>query len=292
MLERYYDEGGRNVLNNTRSATKSITALAVGAAVADGAIPSVDAHAFDYLGELAPWKNDNAAKRAITLRDLLTMSSALACDDSDPKSPGNEENMYPLARWAQWAADLPADETLAGSWRYCTAGTVLLGHIIQTAVGETADAFIGRRILAPLGITRFKWFYSGTGEAMTGGGLELRSLDLARIARMLLARGVWEGEQLVPAKFVEQALTVNQTVNEDQDYGYLFWRRDFNTRCGSAGGWYMAGNGGNAIVMFRDLNAVIVVTRTRYNTPGMHQETIRLIEDHALPAIMCSQEPD
>jgi CubicO group peptidase (beta-lactamase class C family) len=127
---------------------------------------------------------------------------------------------------------------------------------------------------------------------MTGGGLELRSLDLARIARMVLARGVWEGEQLVPAKFVEQALTVNQTVNEDQDYGYLFWRRDFNTRCGSAGGWYMAGNGGNAIVMFRDLNAVIVVTRTRYNTPGMHQETIRLIEDHALPAIMCSQEPD
>jgi len=287
VFERYYNGGGPAVLNNTRSATKSITALGVGAAIADGAITSVDVRAFDLLGDLAPFKNDNPAKRAITLRDLLTMSSALDCNDSDPESPGNEENMYPLAQWARWAADLPTNDSVAGHWRYCTAGTVILGRIIQNAVGEPVDRYIDRRILEPLGISEHKWFYSAGGEAMTGGGLELTSRDLAKLTELVLHRGVWGRQQVVPAEFMDDALTIHKQANKEQAYGYLFWRRNWKTRCGVVEGWYMAGNGGNAIVMFRDLNAAIVVTRTRYNTRGMHQETIRLIEDYALPAVLC-----
>ncbi len=287
VFEHYYGDGGPKVLNNTRSATKSITALGVGAAIADSAIASVDARAFDLLGDLAPFKNDSPAKRAITLRDLLTMSSAFDCNDSDPESPGNEENMYPQAQWARWAADLPTAASDAGKWRYCTAGTVILGRVIQEAVGEPVDRYIDRRILEPLGISEHKWFYSASGEAMTGGGLELTSRDLAKLAELVLHDGVWDRQQVVPAAFVDDALTIHKQVNEDQAYGYLFWRREWKTRCGAVEGWYMAGNGGNAVVMFRDLNSAIVVTRTRYNTRGMHQETIRLIEDYALPAVLC-----
>ena len=49
----------------------------------------------------------------------------------------------------------------------------------------------------------------------------------------------------------------------------------------------MAGNGGNAIVMLRDLRAAIVVTRTNYNTRGMHQQTIDLLERYVLPVFPC-----
>lgn len=289
VFEHYYDGGGPKVLNNTRSATKSVTALAIGAAIADGAIPSVDARAFDYLKDLAPFKNDNAAKRAITIRDLLTMSSALDCNDSDRDSPGNEENMYPLKYWARWAADLPTDAAAAGTWRYCTAGTVLLGHVIQNAVGEPVDRYIDRRILRPLGITERNWFYSKSGEALTGGGLELKARDLAKLAELVLHHGDWRGEQIVPASFIDDALTIHKRANAEQGYGYLFWEREYHTACGDAEGWYMAGNGGNAIVMLRKLNAAIVVTRTRYNTRGMHEETTKLIEDYALPALLCGR---
>jgi len=51
----------------------------------------------------------------------------------------------------------------------------------------------------------------------------------------------------------------------------------------------MGGNGGNAIVMFRDLDAVVVVTRTHYNQKGMHQQTIKLIEDQILPELACKR---
>jgi CubicO group peptidase (beta-lactamase class C family) len=69
--------------------------------------------------------------------------------------------MYPLREWTRWAVDLPArdgyarDESGRGPFSYCTAGTVLLGQIVQRSVGEPVDRYIERRLLAPLGITRF-----------------------------------------------------------------------------------------------------------------------------------------
>jgi len=287
VFESYADGGAREALNNTRSATKTVTALAVGAALADGAIGSLDDSAFGYLGDLAPFANDGPVKRAISIRDLLTMSSALDCDDGDPQSPGNEENMYPQPSWSRWAADLPVASGFEGRWRYCTAGTVLLGHIVRNATGEPVDAFIERRILEPLGITEARWFRSSSGEPMTGGGLELRALDLAALGELLLRRGRHGDRQILPADFVDDMLSLHARANPEQGYGYLIWHRDYRGPCGSTEGWYMAGNGGNAVVVFRALDAVAVVARTRYNTRGMHQETTELVERYVLPALGC-----
>jgi CubicO group peptidase (beta-lactamase class C family) len=95
--ERYFGEGSVEFLNNTRSATKFMTTLALGAAISDGAIPTERSLAFAFLKDLKPFKNDTPSKAAITLQDMLTMSSALACDDGDDDSPGNEDNMHPHA---------------------------------------------------------------------------------------------------------------------------------------------------------------------------------------------------
>jgi CubicO group peptidase (beta-lactamase class C family) len=65
--EHYFGEGSAELLNNTRSATKFVTTLALGAAISDGAIPSEHALAFTYLKDLKPFKNDTSGKEAITL---------------------------------------------------------------------------------------------------------------------------------------------------------------------------------------------------------------------------------
>jgi hypothetical protein len=59
---------------------------------------------FDVFDELEPVAHDSSLKRRITVEDLLTMSSALDCNDNDMASPGNEEHMYTLN---DWAVDLP-----------------------------------------------------------------------------------------------------------------------------------------------------------------------------------------
>jgi CubicO group peptidase (beta-lactamase class C family) len=291
--EGYFGGTDAETLQDTRSATKSVTSLAAGIAVAEGKIRSVSSPAFAFLADLKPFAHDGERKSAITVEDLLTMSSALDCDDNDDQSPGNEENMYPKQVWARWAVDLPVKANYArdaagrGPFAYCTAGVFLLGQIIQRAGGMRIDRYVEEKLFKPLGIARWQWPTSPSGEVMTGGGLRLRSRDLAAIARMLLHGGKWQGKQVVPESWVNAALAVHRKANESQDYGYLFWRRDYSTRCGRFSGWYMAGNGGNAILVFKDLNAAVVVTRANYNTRGMHQQTVRLLEEYVLPDLGC-----
>jgi len=143
--EGYFGGADAETLQDTRSATKSVTSLAAGIAIAEGRIPSVSSPAFAFLADLKPFANDGETKSAITVEDLLTMSSALDCDDNEDQSPGNEENMYPKQVWARWAVDLPVkayyarDASGRGPFAYCTAGVFLLGQIIQRAAGMRVD---------------------------------------------------------------------------------------------------------------------------------------------------------
>jgi len=293
--ERYFADATAETLHDTRSTTKSLTALAVGVAIDRRALSGLAAPAFGYLADLAPFAHGEPGKAAITVEDLLTMSSAFDCNDDDDASPGNEENMYPKQVWVRWAADLPVradyqrDGSGRGPWHYCTAGVFLLGQIVQRAAHQPIDRFMADQLFAPLGITKWEFSKSPSGEIMTGGGLRLRTRDLATVARLMLADGAWAGTQIVPAAFSRAALTVHREAMPEQHYGYLFWTRQYKTPCGTTTGWLMGGNGGNAVVMFRDLDAVVVVTRTNYNTRGMHQQTTALIEDQILPELACKR---
>jgi CubicO group peptidase (beta-lactamase class C family) len=293
VYETYSGIGGPDVLNDTRSAMKSVTALAIGIAIQDGAVQSQRAPAFSFFKDLRPFANDDAAKEAITIEDLLTMSSALDCNDDDDKSPGNEDNMHPQQNWTRWAVDLPTmsgysrDASGLGPFRYCTTGAFLMGQIIQRSTRVPVDKYIEQKLLEPLGISKWEWPYSPSGETMTGGGLRLRARDAAKLAWMLVDGGRWQGRQIVPVSWVATALSAHRQANTDHKYGYFFWQYDYATKCGKASGWYMAGNGGNAIVVLKDLNTAVIVERSNYNTHGMHQQTVDLLQKYILPALPC-----
>src|SRR5438270_6258158 len=81
LYERYFDEGGVAALRNTRSATKTITGMLVGAAV-DRGLLRADARVLDYFPARAPHMlHPDPRKARITVEDFLTMSSLLECDD-------------------------------------------------------------------------------------------------------------------------------------------------------------------------------------------------------------------
>jgi CubicO group peptidase (beta-lactamase class C family) len=294
VFERYFDAGGINVLNDTRSATKTLTALIVGQAISDGALRSADQPVFALLPDLAPFKHDGPLKQDITLMDLLTMSSALDCNDSDAGSVGNEENMYPLTNWSRWAVDLPVRSDYLrtthgrGPFNYCTAGVFLLGQAVQRATRTPLEQYFDARLLRPLGIRERQWTRSRSGEFQAGGGLRLRSRDLLKLAVLIMGNGNWRGAQLVPEHWVQRMQRVSNVVDDQRSYGMLYWQRPYHSPCGDIGGWYMSGNGGNAVVSVPLKSLVAVVTRTHYNQKGMHEQTTRLLEQHVFAALPCT----
>jgi CubicO group peptidase (beta-lactamase class C family) len=289
VYEQYFGGADASTLHDTRSVGKSFTSLAMGVAIEKGLVSGVDAKVFPVLSDLAPFAHDTPLKQEIMVEDFLTMSSALDCNDDDENSPGNEENMYPLQTWAKWAVDVPTQATYTrdasgrGLWHYCTAGTVLLGQMIQRAAKQPIDEFIAAELFAPLGITKWEFTRSPANEVMTGGGLRLRSRDFAAAMEMVRLRGKRGDQQIVPAAYIDRALTVHRRAFPGQDYGYLFWTRTYHTTCGDFVGWFMSGNGGNAVIAIPKLEAVVVVTRSHYGQRGMHQQTTSLVEGQILP---------
>ena len=293
--EHYFDSDGIDGFRNTRSATKTITGMLIGAAIDRHLIPSVDAHVLDYLKDRLPLENPDARKDKITIEDFLTMSSLLECDDENSFSRGNEERMYLVEDWAKFTLDLPIrgfpdwetkpkDSPYGRSWSYCTAGPTTLGVVLERAVKRPVPDFAREVLFAPLGITSVKWQFQPLGTAMTGGGLELRSRDLFKLGQLYLDGGAWSEHRILSAEWVEKSLRAHANAREDTDYGYLWWLQTFHFHARSLRSYGMYGTGGNKVLVFPDEALVVVITTTNYHVQGASALTDKLIVDYVLEA--------
>lgn len=295
--ERYFDSAGADGLRNTRSATKTVTGMLVGAAIERHLIPSVETHVLDYFPDKLPLAYPDPRKSEITIEDFLTMSSILECDDNNPMSQGNEERMYLVEDWAKFTLDLPIrgfpswttkpkDSPYGRSWSYCTAGITTLGVILERATGRPIPEFAEEVLFGPLAIAPVQWQFQPVGTAMTGGGLCLRSRDLLKLALLYLNGGKWGPQRILSADWVERSVRPRVHAQEDVDYGYLWWLPSYRFRNRKTRAYMMSGNGGNKVLVFPEFDLAVVVTSTNYRVPDAHSLTDRLVTEHVLAAIL------
>lgn len=293
LYEQYFNDTDSATLHNTRSVTKTVTAMLVGAAIADGLIAGVTEPVTSYFPELQPLKNPDPRKEKITIEDLLTMSSLLECNDSNRYSRGNEERMYVMEDWVGFTLDLPIkgfepwvtrpeDSPYGRSFSYCTAGAHTLGQIVARASGTGLDAYAAKRLFAPLGIVDVKWPRTGLNRAGAGGGLELTTRALMKLGSLYVTEGVFDGAQLLPASWITASLKTSVEAGRGREYGYLLWKKQVTAGGRSITLNYMSGNGGNRVVFVPEEDLVIVLTKTDYSQRGMHEAADRLIEEGVL----------
>ncbi len=296
IYEKYFD-GDAITLRDTRSATKSITDILVGIAFEEKKLSSVDSRVLLLLPERARrMQNPDPRKQKITIEDFLTMSSPLECDDWNDASRGNEERMYLVEDWAQFILDLPVRGRMhlgeqvdpppyGRNFSYCTGGVFTLSEVLEKATGSRTDRYAQQKLFGPLGITDAVWVYSPLNVPQTGGGLRLTSRDLLKIAELYRSGGGWHGKRIVDESWVEASTRPHARIDDETEYGYLWWLKSFKSGEKSYPAFFMSGNGGNKIMVFPGLDMSVVLTSTNFNTKGMHQQTEQLLTDYILRAV-------
>ena len=253
------------------SLSKSFTSTAVGLAAAEGKLRVDDPVLKFFPSETPADASENL--KAMRVRDLLSMSGG---HDTEPKfkiedGPSVKEFLaHPVPH-------------VPGTWfRYNTPGTYMLSAIVTKATGQSVLDFLKPRLFEPLGIENPEWGATAEGFNFGGYGLFLRTEDIAKFGQLYLQKGKWNGKQLLPEKWVEDA-TSKQVDNDKapsgmnpdwrQGYGYQFWRCQHNAFRGD-------GRDGQICLVMPEQDAVIAITAKT----GQMQTELDLVWEKLLPA--------
>ncbi|MEO9600158.1 serine hydrolase [Parasphingorhabdus sp.] len=292
--EGYFNDADADTLHNTRSATKTITGMAVGAAIDDGVL-NVDMPAAQFFTDITPFQNPDPRKLELTIKDLISMSNILECNDNDNFSRGNESRMHNVEDWPSFFWDLPIRGYPSWSekpetakygrvFSYCSAGVEMAGETVERATGTRFQDYVKMKFFDPLEIERFEWQENGLGQAHKSGGLGLTTRGLGKFAEMQRNGGVYNGRQILSKTWTQEAIKPRTVAFADRgmEYGYLWWRAAYEISEQRHEEYYMSGNGGNRVTVMPAHDLVVVITKTDFNQRGMHQKTNLFFEEEII----------
>lgn len=265
------------------SVSKSFTSIGVGLAIAENKLKLTD-KVVSFFPQSLP-ETLSPYMKEMTVQNLLKMSAGM---NADPLF-----NARGFADWPKAFMSAAVENKPGTVFKYNNMATFMLSAIVQKATGEKLVDYMKPRLFEPLGIQHFSWDEAPGGYTFGAIGLRLQSDDMAKFGQMLLQKGKWNGQQLVPSSWVEEATSFQiksddpgnklpQELNDwEQGYGYQFWRgRHFSYRADGLGGQF--------IIVLPEKDAVVVLTSAAANT----QEVLNLVWDHLLPAMQDKPLPE
>lgn len=253
-------------LHDCRSISKSFTSACIGIAIKQGFIKSIDEPIFSYFPEYE--KYFDSAKRKITIRNLLTMTSGLQFDETDYNDP---KNSYLQMRTSddpiKYVLSCKLIATPGTVWNYSSGNTQLLGEIIWKATGERLDKYAGKNLFAPLGITKYDWRHMPNNNKLPAAawGLRLRSRDLVKFGLLYMNNGKWGDTQVLDSAWVKQSLSAqvprpSESPKIPRGYGFQFWTDLLIQPQYQADIPWATGYGGQLIFFWRAMDILVVFT--------------------------------
>lgn len=260
------------------SLSKSFTSTAVGLAISEGKM-SLDDPVLKFFPDEAPAFPSKNLK-SMRVRDLLRMATGHRAEAlTDFPFMGKEDLVRVFL-------ELPVPDIPGTHFVYNTAATYMLSAIVQKVTGQTTRDYLGPRLFEPLGIGTPRWDASAQGISLGGFGLNLRTEDIACFGQLYLQKGQWQGKQLIPADWTQQATSLQIANGSDpesdwnQGYCFQFWR----CRHG-----FFRGDGafGQFCIVMPEYDTVVAIT----SGTGDLQGVLNLVWDKILPALEASPLP-
>jgi CubicO group peptidase (beta-lactamase class C family) len=260
------------------SLSKSFTSSAVGLAIAEGKF-TLDSPVVSFFPDDKP-ADVSANLAAMKVKHLLSMSTGHFKDTTAALREGPDS-----MTWAKKFLMQPVEREPGTYFVYNTGATYMLSAIVQKATGQNVLDYLKPRLFEPLGIEGMDWENNAEGVSVGGYGLRVRTEDIAKFGLLYLQKGKWNGKQILPAAWIDDATashvdnspgrTRGKQPDDDwaQGYGYQFWRCTHNAVRGD-------GAFGQFCIMMPEQNAVVAITSESFDLQG----SMNLIWNHLLPA--------
>jgi CubicO group peptidase (beta-lactamase class C family) len=258
---------GPDDLHDIRSISKSIMSLLFGIARGEGKLgahAALDTPMLAFFPQYAEF--DTPERRAVTLAHLLNMTPGWRWDESGSaiRWSNDETRMSLTSNPVRYVLSRPMAQTPGSTWVYNGGTTTLLAAIVENATATPIDRYAREKLFAPLGITAFEWRPEFHDHPSPYSGLRLRPRDLARIGRLLLNHGQWEGKTIVPADWVDASLSAPVATDDGLRYGYQWWSGTVAQE-GRTLTWHAGfGNGGQRLFIVPARDLIVVITAGRY----------------------------
>ena len=267
IAERYqYDRRPRNRFVS-HSMAKSIVSIAVGMALAEGKIASLDDKIAKYVPELA-----GRAFGESTIRNMLRMASGVQFREV---YDGNDD----LARFTRIRvtegsmAALKAfnvrDNDQGVRFHYASSQTVVLTVLLRAVTGTSLSEYLTPRLWQPMGAEAdAAWVRTADGTESGGGGFNATLRDYGRLGVLLANDGALGGRQIIPKDYLLEATDWHrqpeafrpQRATQFFGYGYQFW-----TFPGEKRRFALLGVYGQSIFVDPELKLVMVITAAAKN---------------------------
>lgn len=270
LYEEYWEGYGKDALSNSFSMAKSYIGALIGIALDEGKINSLDDAVADYLPSFAEGK-----KKDITIRHLLNMSSGLSWDESYSGPFSVTTKAYYGTDLKKIIDNLTVITPPGDAYKYLSGNTQILGFVLEEATGTSVSKYAEEKLWQPMGAE-----YDALWSLDKEGGHEKayccinsNARDFARIGKLYMNFGSWEGKQLVDSQYVRESLTPARYENDEIDYyGYQWWLLpDYEGH----DIFYMKGLNGQYVVVIPELEMIMVRLghkRSKKTYRGPHRE--------------------
>ena len=258
VYEKYFRAPwNKDRIHNIYSCTKSVMGSLVGIAVQQGKIKSLNDKMLHYFPNRTI-QNLDERKKSITLLNLMTMKGGFDWAErtypySDPRNPWIQA--LRSNDTIQFVLDRPMAAQPGTVWAYNGGYSQIFSAIVTDKTGMNTMEFAKKNLFSPLGITKFIWRTDRQGLYDAGGGLSMTPRDMAKYGYLIMNKGMWDGEQIIPADFVAESIKTQTAFNANSGYGYESW-----WTIPLDGYYYAAGIRGQRIYVMEKQDMVVVTT--------------------------------
>ena len=249
LFESYFRRGRVNYPHYQMSITKSYTALAIGRAIQCGYLTMDDLNrpVCEFLTDLDPSRFAKGAA-TITLVDVMTMRSGIRIPQnvqqqirSDTAENHGEQQVQKFFEHTAPIADRPRE------FKYQGIDPAITMQVLEAVVPGAAENFLKKELLEKLNISDFQWPEDINGLPKSAAGSSMRSRDMMKWGLLVRQQGKFNGEQLIPTDYIEQATSALCAPSETNSYGFFFWqnvaeigeRKQECVTCRGAGGQFI-----------------------------------------------------